>query len=250
MKVTRCLKLVSTFYSFLTLGGGATAGFGIWSQITKKPSEVLKTVDGTTFTKILSMGAPLLIAVGCIFALMGLIGFCGTLKKKSWMLLVFFLVVLIIFILQVMAAVFILLPNSVKENALSSLEVKFVESLKTKYGQEQSITDIWNNTMTKLKCCGYKGYDDFTSSAFVKKTSNYPTQCCSNDPNPICGKDKAKGENMRGCIHVLFDENIPISGALSFLIGIIEIVALIVSLKVYQCLRRLPDLPDPCENNL
>ncbi|XP_052401936.1 tetraspanin-1-like [Carassius gibelio] len=247
MKATRCLKLVSTFYSFLFLGGCATAGFGIWSQITKKPHEVLQTVDGT---KMLTIGTPILIAVGCIFILMGLIGFCGTLKKKSWMLLVFFVIVLIIFILQIIAAVFILLPKSVKENALSSLEVKFVESLEKKYGQDQSFTDTWDNTMTKLKCCGYKGYDDFTSSAFVKKNSNYPKQCCSNDPNSTCGKDKAKGENMRGCIHVLFDENIPISGALSFLIAIIEIVALIVSLKVYQCLRRLPDLPDPCENNL
>ncbi|XP_059409311.1 tetraspanin-1-like [Carassius carassius] len=250
MKVTGCLKLVSTFYSFLALGGGATAGFGIWSQITKKPSEVLTTVDGTTFTKILSMGAPLLIALGCIFALMGLIGFCGTLKKKSWMLLVFFIVVLIIFILQVIAAVFILLPYSVKENALSSLKEKFVESLEKKYGQDPSFTRIWNETMTNLKCCGYKGYEDFTSSAFVKENSNYPKQCCSNDPHLLCGKDKAKGEEIRGCIHVLFDENIPISGALSFLIGIIEIVALIVSLKVYQCLRRLPDLTDPYENNL
>ncbi len=65
-----------------------TAGYGIWAQITQKASEVLKTVDGSTFTTILSTGTPMLIALGCIFALMGLIGFCGTLKKKSWMLLV------------------------------------------------------------------------------------------------------------------------------------------------------------------
>jgi len=65
-----------------------TAGYGIWAQITQKASEMLKTVDGSTFTKILSTGTPMLIALGCIFALMGLIGFCGTLKRKSWMLLV------------------------------------------------------------------------------------------------------------------------------------------------------------------
>lgn len=65
-----------------------TAGFGIWSQITQKTSAVLNTVGGTTLTTMLSMGAPMLIALGCISALMGFIGFCGTLKKKSWMLLV------------------------------------------------------------------------------------------------------------------------------------------------------------------
>uniref|UniRef100_A0A9J7YG44 Tetraspanin n=2 Tax=Cyprinus carpio carpio TaxID=630221 RepID=A0A9J7YG44_CYPCA len=247
MTVTRYLKLVSIFYSFLTLGGGATAGYGIWSQINQKTSEVLKTVDGTTLTTVLSMGSPMLIALGCIFALMGLIGFCGTLKKISWMLLVFFVVVLIIFILQVIAAVFLLLPNSVKENALSSLEVKFVESLRTKYDQDQSFTDIWNVTMTKLNCCGYKGYKDFTNST-LKGSSEYPKQCCKSVKK--CEKVEAEKENIRGCIHVLFDENIPISGALSFLIGILEIVAMFVSLKIYRCLRRLPDLPDPFSNNL
>ncbi|XP_058645912.1 tetraspanin-1-like isoform X2 [Onychostoma macrolepis] len=222
MKVKRCLKLVSTFYGLLTLAGGATAGFGIWSQINKKTSELLNTIDGTTLTMILSMGAPMLIALGCIFALMALIGFCGTLKKKSWMLLVFFVVVLIIFILQLIAAVFILLPNSVKENALSSLGDKFVESLKN-YGQEDSsITTIWDETMTKLECCGYKGYDDFTNSASVKRNSKYPKPCCGKDTNSTCGKKEAKS----------------------------EIVALFVSLKIYRCLRRLPDLPDPFENNL
>uniref|UniRef100_A0A673IVD0 Tetraspanin n=1 Tax=Sinocyclocheilus rhinocerous TaxID=307959 RepID=A0A673IVD0_9TELE len=172
------------------LSGGATAGFGIWSQISSKTSEVFKTIDGTILTMTLSMGAPMLIALGCIFTLMGLIGFCGTLKKKSWMLL-FFVVVLIIFILQVILAVFILLPKS-KENVFSSLEVKLVESLKNNYGQEDSpVTSIWNETMTKLNCCGYKCYDDFTNSPFVKRNSEYPKQCCSKDSNSRCGKQEA-----------------------------------------------------------
>uniref|UniRef100_A0A8C1T9E7 Tetraspanin n=1 Tax=Cyprinus carpio TaxID=7962 RepID=A0A8C1T9E7_CYPCA len=204
------------------LGGGATAGYGIWSQINQKTSEVLKTVDGTTLTTVLSMGSPMLIALGCIFALMGLIGFCGTLKKISWMLL-FFVVVLIIFILQVIAAVNVPLANQPsfsgqqKENALSSLEVKFVESLRTKYDQDQSFTNIWNGTMTKLNCCGYKGYDDFTNSTFLKGSSEYPKQCCKSvkNFNPV-----------------------------------FQIVAMFVSLKVYRCLRSLPDLPDPFSNNL
>ncbi|RXN09096.1 tetraspanin-1-like protein [Labeo rohita] len=203
---------------------------------------------------ILSAGAPMLIAVGDIFALMGLIGFCGTLKKKSWILLVFFIVMLIIFILQIVAAVFILLPNSVKENSLSSLEAKIVKSLQDDYKEDSHIMKIWNETMNQLKCCGYKGYDDFTKSPFVNTKSNYPTQCCGKDPktysNPKCTKEEAGNKNVRGCVHVLLDENIPVSAPLSFLIAILEIVALYVSLKAYRCIKRLPDLPDPFGNNL
>ncbi|XP_016417415.1 tetraspanin-1-like [Sinocyclocheilus rhinocerous] len=99
--------------------------------------------------------------------------------------------------------------------------------------------------MTKLNCCGYKCYDDFTNSPFVKRNSEYPKQCCSKDSNSRCGKQEAMNKKMEGCFHVLLNENIPISGALLFLIGILQIVALFGSLKVYRCLRRLPDLPDP-----
>ncbi|KAK2909276.1 hypothetical protein Q8A67_005113 [Cirrhinus molitorella] len=240
-QVTRSLKLVSALYSFLALGGGGSAGFGIWSQITKKPSEVLKIVDDATLNMILSLEGPTLIALGCILTLMSLIGFFGTLKRKSWMILVFFIVVLIIFIIQVIAAVFILLPNSVKENALSSLGGKLVQNLQDNYKQGSKIKTIWDETMNKLKCCGYKGYDDF----ILNTNYSYPAQCCGEDLKLNCTIKNAAEKKVKGCIHVLLDENIPLSGALAFLIGILEIIALVVSLNVYRCLRRLPDLPGP-----
>ncbi|XP_067261234.1 tetraspanin-1-like isoform X1 [Chanodichthys erythropterus] len=245
MKVTKCLKLVSTFYSFLTLSGGTAVGYGIWSQMQRKASDLFKTVDDATLTAFLSLGAPMLIALGCIFALMGVIGCLGTLKKKSWMLLVFFVVVLIIFILQVIVAVFLVLPYSVKEKALSSLENKMIKSLQESYEKnDTSVTLVWDETMNKLRCCGYKGYEDFPSMM-----TQYHTHCCG-ETHSTCSKEKAENKKVRGCIHLLLNENFPISGALSFLIGILEIVALVVSLKVYRCLRRIPDLPDPFQNNL
>ncbi|XDV15680.1 hypothetical protein PO909_015713 [Leuciscus waleckii] len=151
MKVTGCLKLASTFYGFLTLSGGGTVGLGIWSQMKKSKTDLFNKIDVATLAKIMSMGGPMLIALGCVLALMGVVGCLGTLKKKRWMLLVFFVIVLIIFILQVTMAVFILLPNNVKEKSLSSLEVKFVTSLQKNYNQDPSITSIWNETMTKVR---------------------------------------------------------------------------------------------------
>ncbi|KAK7165781.1 hypothetical protein R3I93_005762 [Phoxinus phoxinus] len=237
MKVTGCLKLAYRFYGFLTLSGGATVGLGVWSQMKSETPDLFKKLDVAPLTTIMSMGDPMLIALGCVHALMGVVGCLGTLKKKRWMLLVFFVIVLIIFILQVTMAVFILLPNSVKEKSLSGLESKLVPSLQENYHKNTSIARIWNETMTKLKCCGYKGYDDFTNSTFVKTKSLYPTQCCGQDST--CGKDEATKEKVRGCIHVLLNVNLPISGALSFLIGILEIVALVVSLKVYNYLGHI-----------
>uniref|UniRef100_A0A8C1I9P4 Tetraspanin n=1 Tax=Cyprinus carpio TaxID=7962 RepID=A0A8C1I9P4_CYPCA len=169
------------------LGGGATAGYGIWSQINQKTSEVLKTVDGTALTTVLSMGSPMLIALGCIFALMGLIGFCGTLKKISWMLL-FFVVVLIIFILQVIAAVFI-------AHQLKYFR-SFIVLILMILAYNQSFTDIWNVTMTKLNCCGYKGYKDFTNST-LKGSSEYPKQCCKSVKK--CEKVEAEKEVLPHC---------------------------------------------------
>ncbi|ROL46553.1 Tetraspanin-1 [Anabarilius grahami] len=223
MKVKKCLKLVSAFYSFLTLSGGAAVGFGIWSQMKSKASDLLKTVDDVTLTAFQSLGAPMLIALGCILTVMGVIGCLGTLKKKRWMLLVFFVSVLIIFILQVILAVFLVLPNSVKEKSLSSLESKLIKSLQKSYKEnDTSITLVWDETMNKLHCCGYKGYDDFTS--WVEKNS-YPTQCCGEytQTHSTCTEEEAENKKVRGCIHLLLNEGFPISGALSFLIGILEL---------------------------
>lgn len=249
-----CLNLGSIFYSFFTLSGGAAVGYGIWSHMKSKTSDLLKTVDDVTLTTLLFLGAPMLIALGCILTVTGVIGCLGTLKKKSWMLLVFFVVVLIILILQVIWAVLMVYPNSVKEKSLSSLESKMIKSLQESYKEnDTSITLVWDETMNKLRCCGYKGYADFTHSAREEEQKNlYPKQCCSrfSKTHSTCSKEKAENKKVRGCIRLLLNENFPISGALSFLIGFLEIVALVVSLKVYRCLRRIPDLPDPFEDFL
>ncbi|XP_051558675.1 tetraspanin-1-like [Myxocyprinus asiaticus] len=167
----------------------------------------------------------LLIAGGCFLFFMGLVGCCGTLKKKSWMFLAFFFTVLIIFILQVIWAVFILLPNSLKEKSLSTLETKVVESTEKNYEPNIPFISIWDETMNKEK-------------------SSYPTQSFDRDSETPCEKEEAVHKGVRGCYQVLSEENIPASGALSFLMGIIEIVAVVVSLKVYQCLKHLPSFPD------
>lgn len=63
-----------------------TVGLGIWSRM-EKSKTMSNTIDDATFT-IMSMGSPMLIALGCVLALMGVVGCLGTLKKKRWMLLV------------------------------------------------------------------------------------------------------------------------------------------------------------------
>ncbi|XP_051560734.1 tetraspanin-1-like [Myxocyprinus asiaticus] len=245
MKGTKCLKLVTSFFSLVALIGGGTAGMGIWSKISSESTEVLmKTVDESYALMIHTAltSSNLLIAGGCFLFIMGLVGCCGTLKKQSWMLLVFFFAVLIIFILQIIGAVFTLLPNSLKEKSLISLETKVVETIEKNYKPNTTFISMWDEAMNKLKCCGYKGYDDFTNSSFVKEKSSYPMQCC--DSKIPCKKDEAMRKGVKGCSKVLLEENIPGSAHLSFLMGIVEIVAMVISLKVYRCLKYVPFLPD------
>ncbi|XP_051993457.1 tetraspanin-1-like [Xyrauchen texanus] len=230
-------KVVTSCFSLITLTGVGSAGMGIWSKLSSESTEVLKgTVDDTNAWMIQTAlrSSSLLIAGGSFLFIIGLVGCCGTLKKKSWMLLVVFFVVLIVFILQITWAVFTLLPNSVKEK----LETKIVQGIEKSYTPDTAFTGTWDKTMKVLECCGYKGYNDFTNSTFVKKKQLYPIQCC--DPENPCTEEAAKRKNVKGCYEVLLKENIPASGTLSFLMGIVEIVAMVVSLKVYGCLRRIP----------
>ncbi|XP_051982490.1 tetraspanin-1-like [Xyrauchen texanus] len=182
-----------------------------------------------------------LIGLGGFLFFIGVVGCCGILKRRKWMVLLFFIGVLIIFILQASWSVFVLLPRALKEKPLSTLEKDVIEGIQKNYGQSTEFLFTWDQTMSMLKCCGYKGYEDFTMSKFVMETSSYPTQCCGEGSNPICKNKEAKSKMVRGCSHVLMEENI-MSGALGFLMCFLEIIALVVSLKVYRCLENLPDV--------
>ncbi|XP_062866606.1 tetraspanin 34a isoform X2 [Trichomycterus rosablanca] len=225
------------FNGVIFLAGGTILGVGIWV-----------TVDSSSIVGVLSQikDAPpelaqlanvgyLLIAVGSILALMGFLGCCGAVTESKCMLLTFFIIVLIIFIAEVAGAIVVLVFKPLADELLTSLNQKFVENIKSDYGQDDSFTTVLNNTMIQLKCCGYNNYTDFDGSPFVESTKNYPPTCCGK--TSLCDSAEAEAKDVQGCFNALvklIEDNAVLLGGVALGIAALEIAAMVVSMTLYN----------------
>ncbi|XP_060755540.1 tetraspanin-1-like [Neoarius graeffei] len=230
--------LMVLFNSVIFTAGVATVAIGVLVEINRKfifgVLEHIKDVP-TELAHLANTGY-LLIAVGVILAFMGFLGCCGACCKNKCMLMTFFIIILIVFIAEVAAAVLILLYQPTAEKLLDKLREEVAKNIKEDYGQNDIVTNAWNETMSLLKCCGYTNYTDFTGSPFVKRTSQYPQFCCS-PRTESCDGDKATSAHVVGCFDAvvkLVKSNSTLLAGVAVCVAAIEVAAMIVSLILYK----------------
>ncbi|MBN3299598.1 TSN1 protein, partial [Amia calva] len=154
---------------------------------------------------------------------MGFLGCCGAIRESQCMLLLFFIIVLIVFIAEVAGAVVVLAFSSVARDLIQKLGDEAVKNIKQDYGKNSEVTTLWNETMTKLKCCGFYNYTDFTDSQFVNTTQRYPTPCCKNS---TCTYNNATVSDVSGCLNSLvtfIKDNSVVLGAVGLGIAVLEV---------------------------
>ncbi|KAM6305484.1 tetraspanin-1 [Aegotheles albertisi] len=213
------------------LGGGTLLGVGIWVAVDGKSfldifgalsSSVLQVVNVSYF----------LIVIGAILLVIGFLGCCGAQKESKCLLMMFFTVVLIIFIAEIAAAVVALVYTSLAETLLRAVVTPV---LKEKYGDDPSLTQIWNVTMREVGCCGLNNYTDFTGSPWYKDHKNsYPAPCCK-DLEP-CTEILAAQSNVTGCFKQIVEDiktNAGVVGGVAAGIAALEIAAMVVSMYLY-----------------
>ncbi|XP_038270941.1 tetraspanin-1 [Dermochelys coriacea] len=225
------LKVMMILFNLaIFLGGGTLLGVGIWVA-----------VDGSSFSSIFGSSNALqfvnisyfLIIIGAILVVLGFLGCCGAQKESKCLLIMFFSIVLIIFIAEVAAAVVALVYTSLAENILQST---VTPTLKNQYGKVTEVTQIWNTTMSKVKCCGLMNYTDFTDSYYYKKHGNmYPPFCCK-PVNDLCNEIGAHNSSIPGCFEQLLSDirkNADVVGGVAAGICVLEIAAMVVSMYLY-----------------
>ncbi|XP_024050067.1 tetraspanin-1 [Terrapene carolina triunguis] len=225
------LKVMMILFNLaIFLGGGTLLGVGIWVA-----------VDASSFSSIFGSASTLpfvnvsyfLIVIGAILVVLGFLGCCGAQKESKCLLIMFFSIVLIIFIAEIAAAVVALVYTSLAETILEST---VTPTLKNQYGKVSQVTEIWNTTMSKVKCCGLTNYTDFTDSYYYKEHNNtYPAFCC----NPVsipCNATAAQSSNVEGCFKQLLSDirkNAGVVGGVAAGICALEIAAMVVSMYLY-----------------
>ncbi|NXP96705.1 TSN1 protein, partial [Vidua macroura] len=232
------------------LSGGTLLGVGIWVKV---DGESFLKIFGTLSSSILQVVnvAYLLIVIGAILLVIGFLGCYGAQKESKCLLMMFFSVVLIIFIAEVAAAVVALVFTGLAETLLTGLVTPL---LKEKYGVNDTFTQIWDVTMTKVHCCGLNNYTDFNNSYFYETHQGYPRQCC--DMQSTCNSTVAAemavqvrlwgiatschphpcGCLVQGCFKQILEEirtNAGVAGGVAAGIAAVEIASLAVSMYLY-----------------
>ncbi|KAM4640933.1 tetraspanin-1 [Discoglossus pictus] len=222
------------FNTLIFLGGSTRLGIGIWVAVDSKSFlKIFGSVDPSIAAQFVNVGY-FLIVLGCLLFIIGFIGCCGAQKESKCLLLVFFSIILVIFVAEIASAVVALVYSNLAENLLKPL---IGPVLKNEYGNPkyQETTNVWNQTMHELQCCGFTGYNDFANSYFTNSTGHYPPSCCYN-ATMICDLANAQAQNQKGCFRQVLDaikQNADIVGGVAAGICTLELAAMIVSMALY-----------------
>ncbi|XP_033868518.2 tetraspanin-1-like [Acipenser ruthenus] len=226
------IKVMMVLFNLIIfLGGAALLAVGIWVS-----------VDGGSFLKVIgSISAQAMqfvnvgyfcIAIGAVLVLLGFLGCCGAQKESKCLLIMFFAIIMVIFIAELAAAVVALVYSSFAESILKAWATP---ALKSDYGTQSDVTQIWNTTMTELKCCGFTNYTDFSGSSYYSSHHSYPPFCCQSNTT-TCNLEAAESSAIEGCFNRLLltlKQNANIVGGIAAGICALEIAAMVVSMVLY-----------------
>ncbi|XP_023674874.1 tetraspanin-1-like [Paramormyrops kingsleyae] len=226
------IKVMMILFNLLIfLGGAGLLAVGIWVS-----------VDGNSFLKVLGPFANqatqfvnvgyFCIVIGAVLVILGFFGCCGAMKESKCLLILFFSVILIIFIAEIAAAVVALVYASF---AQSILQAWAEPELQNQYGNNAVVTQIWNDTMTSLNCCGFNNYTDFMNSTYYNTNrKSFPPPCCNN--TTPCTLTLAQQTNVGGCYKQLLGtlkKNANVVGGVAAAIGAVELASMVVSMYLY-----------------
>ncbi|KAG7315978.1 hypothetical protein KOW79_020844 [Hemibagrus wyckioides] len=228
------LKILMVLFNIaIFFAGAASVVIGVLVVINKK--NVFGTLDNIKDLppqlSHLANAGYLLVAVGAVITFMGFLGCCGACCENKCMLMTFFIIIFIVFVVEVIAAVLILFYEPKAEELLNEIRKKVAENIQKNYGDNDIITNTWNETMALLKCCGYNNYTDFTGSPYVNHTSQYPQFCCSTGSGK-CDLGKAESQKVNGCFDVVVERvknNSALLGGIAVCVAAIEVGSMIVS---------------------
>uniref|UniRef100_A0A8C4YM93 Tetraspanin 1 n=1 Tax=Gopherus evgoodei TaxID=1825980 RepID=A0A8C4YM93_9SAUR len=124
-----------------------------------------------------------LIVIGAILVVLGFLGCCGAQKESKCLLI---MVNLQLWVVRICAC----------SVCLAHLSTTVTPTLKNQYGKVPEVTQIWNTTMSTVKCCGLMNYTDFTDSYYYKEHNTYPAFCCK-PVNSSCSEAAAHNSSVQ-----------------------------------------------------
>ncbi|XP_053977329.1 CD9 antigen-like [Hylaeus anthracinus] len=199
-------------------------------------------------------GLYILLAAGILMLIVAFLGCCGAFRESQCMLVAFFSCLLVVIVAQIAAGAWLHYNSNSLEGLVKS---SVINTVKNKYGVDNSQTQAVDAFQSGLGCCGATGPADWAGSKYATKDRSMPVSLTvSDDGNNIykvpesCCKDKDStacklSQNIKvaseinpaiyneGCIDKLMDvlnsqKNVVIGVTAG--VGILELLGLIFSL--------------------
>ncbi|CAG9563342.1 unnamed protein product [Danaus chrysippus] len=219
----RCMKISLVAMNVLTFLGGVLAlGIGVWIWVSRSfPSTLMSN-------NMFIASVAVVVAMGAAVMILSLLGCCGAAKEVKCMLLTYYILVFIIFVVMLVGGILLFV---FRVKVLSTLEREMHASIPN-YGTRREYTRAWDETQTKLQCCGVKSYKDWND--------NVPESCCV-EVYPGQRRDCKYSQNpttmyMDGCFNKTVDllrEDAAYVGTVAVVVALIMVLALIFSCGLF-----------------
>ncbi|XP_022901718.1 CD151 antigen [Onthophagus taurus] len=207
------------------LGGLVLVALGIWSITDKAFANQLLG------TNLYSGSIYIMLTMGIIVCFISFLGYFGSIKEIRCLLVAYFICVFLIFVTMLIGGI---LGYVFRGKIETTLENAMLASLKH-YGNNRAVTDAWDETQTRLQCCGVNSYRDWdfkTPDTCCRETAPGVRQSCQDvtQHSPII-------MYTNGCLNItkkLVKEHAVIIGSAGIIVACILILGMIFSCALYK----------------
>lgn len=211
------------------LGGMIVVGLGIWTVVDKSfANELLGT-------NLYAGAVYVLIATGILVSLISCFGCFGSAKEVRCMLVTYFIAVFLIFVTMLVGGI---LGYVFREKVTKTMHNSMLGSIRS-YGNYGPITEAWDETQSRLHCCGVNSYRDWNEQI--------PDSCCQ---EPVPGKRQrcnylVENQNSftlftQGCLNVTVNyvrEHAAIIGGAGIVVACLMVLGMIFSCALFKMIK-------------
>jgi tetraspanin-11 len=176
----------------------------------------------------------ILIIMSLIALCLSFLGCYGVVKEIKCMILTYFTIIFLIFVVVVISGT---LGFVFREKVQTTMRQEMHTSLKF-YGNRRTVTQSWDTTQERLKCCGVDSYRDWQLYGRI------PESCCQEtyggQKKPCISNPNPSTLYSQGCLYVTTEylkEHASIIAGSSLALAVLMIFAMIFSCILFRLIK-------------
>ncbi|KAI1710208.1 tetraspanin family domain-containing protein [Ditylenchus destructor] len=158
----------------------------------------------------------ILLAVGCLFTLLGFLGYCGAIRENYCLTSSFAVLLALILLTETAVAIAAYALHEPLHTFLVGQLTKGME----RYGKSKGVALAWDQTQQQMQCCGVNNASDWQIAV--------PDSCCVHFHDG-CARMVQPILHTTGCVQAVHNwiiTNATIVGGISALLGAVQVIGI------------------------